>query len=104
VTSRLISGANRWTTRKMSPISISRADARRIWLHAQRLDEREPFGAGQGAVPTAIEHLGYVQIDTINVIERCHHHILFSRFVLDHRASRSRRCDNALVEPPDRAL
>src|SRR6516165_3392538 len=55
----------------MSPISISRADARRIWLHAQRLDEREPFGAGQGAVQTAIEHLGYVQIDTINVIERC---------------------------------
>ena len=63
----------------MSPISISRADARRIWLHAQRLDEREPFGAGQGAVQTAIEHLGYVQIDTINVIARCHHHILFSR-------------------------
>ena len=27
----------------------------------------------------AVEHLGYVQIDTINVIERCHHHILFSR-------------------------
>lgn len=27
----------------------------------------------------AVEHLGYVQIDTINVIERCHHHILFTR-------------------------
>ena len=27
----------------------------------------------------AVRHLGYVQIDTINVIERCHHHILFSR-------------------------
>ena len=26
-----------------------------------------------------MEHLGYVQIDTINVIERCHHHILYSR-------------------------
>ena len=26
-----------------------------------------------------MEHLGYVQIDTINVIERCHHHILFNR-------------------------
>jgi uncharacterized protein YcaQ len=26
-----------------------------------------------------VEHLGYVQIDTINVIERCHHHILYSR-------------------------
>src|SRR6516162_8615048 len=70
----------------MSPISISRADARRIWLHAQRLDEREPFGAGQGAVQTAIEHLGYVQIDTINVIERCHHHILFTRIPSYQRA------------------
>jgi len=70
----------------MSPISISRADARRIWLHSQRLDKREPFGAGQGAVQTAIEHLGYVQIDTINVIERCHHHILFSRIPNYRRA------------------
>jgi uncharacterized protein YcaQ len=26
-----------------------------------------------------VEHLGYVQIDTINVIERCHHHILYTR-------------------------
>lgn len=70
----------------MSPISVSRADARRIWLHAQRLDERKPFGAGQGAVQTTIEHLGYVQIDTINVIERCHHHILFSRIPNYRRA------------------
>ena len=27
----------------------------------------------------AIEHLGYVQIDTIHVIERCHHQILYTR-------------------------
>ncbi len=26
-----------------------------------------------------MEHLGYLQIDTINVIERCHHHILRNR-------------------------
>jgi uncharacterized protein YcaQ len=26
-----------------------------------------------------VEHLGYVQIDTINVIERCHHQILYTR-------------------------
>jgi uncharacterized protein YcaQ len=30
-------------------------------------------------VKAAVQHLGYVQIDTINVIERSHHHILFSR-------------------------
>ncbi|HEY3596987.1 MAG TPA: winged helix DNA-binding domain-containing protein [Paraburkholderia sp.] len=34
---------------------------------------------------SAIEHLGYVQIDTINVIERCHHHILWTRIPDYHR-------------------
>ena len=58
---------------------ISQADARRLWLRAQRLDDDAPFGAGPDAVAAAIGHLGYVQIDTINVIERCHHHILWSR-------------------------
>lgn len=58
---------------------ISKADARRLWIRAQRLDEGAPFGAGSAAVAAAIAHLGYVQIDTINVIERCHHHILWSR-------------------------
>ena len=53
--------------------------ARGHWLHAQRLDVREPFGKGPRAVQAAIEQLGYVQIDTINVVERCHHHILYSR-------------------------
>ena len=61
------------------PVPLTIADARRIWLRAQRLDAAAPFGAGAGATQAAIEHLGYVQIDTINVIERCHHHILFTR-------------------------
>ena len=59
--------------------AISLSHARRIWLHAQRLDTNAPFGDGAEAVRRAIEHLGYVQIDTINVIERCHHHILYNR-------------------------
>ncbi len=62
-----------------TPIALTKARARRIWLRAQRLDEPAPFGAGAGAVRVAVEHLGYVQIDTINVIERCHHHILYTR-------------------------
>ena len=48
-------------------------------MHAQRLDQAAPFGAGPDAVRAAVEHLGYVQIDTIHVIERCHHQILFTR-------------------------
>lgn len=59
--------------------SLTPSQARRIWLHAQGLDRREPFGAGPQAARAAVEQLGYVQIDTINVIERCHHHILYSR-------------------------
>ena len=61
------------------PITIDRQTARRIWMKAQRLDSRAPFGAGPEAARAAIEHLGYVQIDTISVVERAHHHILFSR-------------------------
>lgn len=61
------------------PVTLTPAQSRAIWMRAQRLDETEPFGAGPAATRAAIEHLGYVQIDTINVIERCHHHILYAR-------------------------
>jgi hypothetical protein len=63
----------------VTPISLTQSEARRIWLRAQRLDGRTPFGEGSEAVAKAVDHLGYVQIDTINVIERCHHHILWTR-------------------------
>ena len=61
------------------PVALAKPLARRIWLHAQRLDEDAPFGDGPQATRAAVEHLGYVQIDTINVIERCHHQILYTR-------------------------
>src|SRR6201746_1260981 len=67
-------------------ISLSKAEARHIWLHAQRLDTSAPFGEGPEATAAAVEHLGYVQIDTINVIERCHHHILWTRIPAYRRA------------------
>ncbi|MDQ3441913.1 MAG: winged helix DNA-binding domain-containing protein [Planctomycetota bacterium] len=59
--------------------AIDPSQARRIWLRAQRLDTPAPFGDGPTATRAAVEHLGYVQIDTIHVIERCHHHILYTR-------------------------
>ena len=62
-----------------SPIPLSKARAKRIWLNAQRLNEAAPFGDGPEATHTAVTHLGYVQIDTINVVERCHHQILYTR-------------------------
>lgn len=60
-------------------ITIDPLRARHLWMGAQKLDSATPFGDGPAAVPAAVQHLGYVQIDTINVIERCHHHILWSR-------------------------
>ena len=64
---------------KNSPIQLTSVQARRIWLYAQRLDTTEPFGSGPNATPAAVAHLGYLQIDTIFVIERSHHHILYTR-------------------------
>ena len=60
-------------------VQLTSVQARRIWLHAQRLDTTEPFGSGPKATPAAVAHLGYLQIDTIYVIERSHHHILYTR-------------------------
>jgi hypothetical protein len=65
---------------------VTKAQARQIWLRAQRLDASAPFGEGPPATAAAVEHLGYVQIDTINVIERSHHHILWSRIPAYRRA------------------
>lgn len=72
--------------RNSEPLPLGKAKARRIWLCAQRLDIPAPFGEGAQATADAVAHLGYVQIDTINVIERCHHHILFSRIPAYRRA------------------
>ena len=61
------------------PCAVTKAQGRRIWLGAQRLDTSAPFGNGPDATPAAVAHLGYVQIDTINVVERSHHQILYTR-------------------------
>ena len=61
------------------PVVLTNARAKRLWLRAQRLDEEAPFGDGPAATRAAVAQLGYVQIDTINVIERCHHQILYTR-------------------------
>ena len=52
---------------------------RRLALTSQGLLASSPFGSGLVGARNAISHLGYVQIDTISVVERAHHHILYSR-------------------------
>jgi uncharacterized protein YcaQ len=52
---------------------------RRMALDAQGLLRNAPFGRGRSGAQKAIEHLGYIQIDTISVVERAHHHTLWAR-------------------------
>jgi uncharacterized protein YcaQ len=63
----------------LQPDSISQKTARRMALHAQLLDGRTPLLRGRDGAAQVVEHLGYVQIDTISVIERAHHHTLWTR-------------------------
>lgn len=57
--------------------SLSIAQAQKLVLLSQGLPARRR-PAHRGPL-TALEHLGYVQIDTISVVERAHHHVLWSR-------------------------
>jgi uncharacterized protein len=55
------------------------ARLRRLALASQGLLQTQPYGRGLAGARKAINHIGYVQIDTISVVERAHHHILYSR-------------------------
>ncbi|WP_269620048.1 winged helix-turn-helix domain-containing protein [Zhongshania sp. BJYM1] len=58
---------------------LSEQEARKLVLHSQRLPATKQSGSAQEATLAAIEHLGYVQIDTISAIQRAHHHTLWNR-------------------------
>lgn len=59
--------------------AVMAAQWRRLTLSKQGLASQYPFGTGLIGTRNAIEHLGYVQIDSISVVERAHHHVLWSR-------------------------
>ncbi|MFC1223094.1 winged helix-turn-helix domain-containing protein [Pedobacter sp. BG31] len=63
----------------MEAIELSRSQARRMILHAAGLSGKAQFGTGIEAVYRVVNHLGYVQLDTNYVVERAHHHALFTR-------------------------
>ena len=64
-------------SQKKSILSVE--EAKKIWMRHQGLHKSAAFGTGTKGTLKAIKQLGWVQIDTINVIERAHHHILWSR-------------------------
>jgi uncharacterized protein YcaQ len=62
-----------------NPVMKSEPQWRRLALCKQGLASPPQFGTGLSGTRSAIEHLGYVQIDTLSVVERAHHHVLWSR-------------------------
>jgi uncharacterized protein YcaQ len=52
---------------------------RKLTLVAQGLNTKPKFGNKLAGTLKAIEHLAYVQVDTISVVERAHHHVLWNR-------------------------
>ena len=52
---------------------------KRATLQSQGLSKTNPFGKGKKAVLSVLEHLGYIQIDTLAVVERAHHHTFWTR-------------------------
>jgi len=64
--------------------NLSQSQARRLVLKCQLLDGDAGLPLGKDGALACVERLGYVQIDTVNVIERAHHHTLWTR-VPDYR-------------------
>lgn len=59
--------------------TLTQNEARKIALFSQQLHSRREFGKGIDGTLAAIDHLGYVQIDTLAVVERAHSHTLWNR-------------------------
>ncbi len=60
-------------------MSLSVQEARKLVLHSQKLPQAVTGGQAVDQTLASIEHLGYIQIDTISVIQRAHHHTLWNR-------------------------
>ncbi|QMU59958.1 MAG: winged helix-turn-helix domain-containing protein [Boseongicola sp.] len=60
----------------MQPLRIDNKTARQLWLQLQGLGQTP---TGQPDVLQTIKSLGFVQLDSIQVVARAHHHILWSR-------------------------
>ena len=59
--------------------SLSVQQARKLVLLSQRLPPSKKKSRAIVATLSTIEHLGYIQIDTISAVQRAHHHTLWNR-------------------------
>jgi uncharacterized protein YcaQ len=79
----------------VAAFTISNEKARALILAQSALAGVRQEG-GASAVAPLIRRLGYVQLDSIRIIERAHHHILYSR----HTAYRPRHLDRLQAKTP----
>ncbi|MEO0356332.1 MAG: crosslink repair DNA glycosylase YcaQ family protein, partial [Cyanobacteria bacterium P01_A01_bin.3] len=59
--------------------SLSIPQARKLVLLSQWLPPPNQAESSTAATLSTIEHLGYIQIDTLSVVQRAHHHTLWNR-------------------------
>ncbi len=58
---------------------LSKQEARKLILHAQKVYPSKKSGIALNNTLASLEHLGYIQIDTISAVQRAHHHTLWNR-------------------------
>lgn len=61
------------------PVQVSVGEARRLVLSLQGLGESHRRRLDDTALLDLIKRMGFVQVDSINMVERAHHMILFAR-------------------------
>lgn len=70
----------------MTELVISNLEARRLFLHRHALGKRSGHRLQREDVLSVVRDLGFVQLDSINAVERAHHMIMFSRALGYERA------------------
>lgn len=60
-------------------IRISLDIAKNIAVHSQLLDNKAKILKGKKGILEVLDQIGYIQIDTISVVQRAHHHTLWTR-------------------------
>ncbi|MDW5290708.1 winged helix-turn-helix domain-containing protein [Formosa sp. PL04] len=59
--------------------SLSIQEAQKLVLQSQNILTSNEKGSALDKTLSTIEHLGYIQIDTISTVQRAHHHTLWNR-------------------------
>lgn len=79
------------------PLEISNRDARHLWLSINGLSNNPVGNLSLDSLYAMIKQLGFIQLDSIKVVARAHHHILWSRNQNYREPMLGRLMDNRLI-------